>query len=130
MTIQDAIREVTNALGLSPYDINNGYCYEWAEQVYERLASTHKVELWEVPFGMGDTSHAFLRIDGRFYDAELPAGVEDHAGLPLFTKLPPQPVWAIDANHDLTQGRRNITQEMLVQYDLENGTSNSLLQGL
>lgn len=133
--IAHTIVEVTQQFldqGTTPYEINNGYCYEWAEGILERLRATeHQVELWEVLFGFGDTTHAFLRINGKFYDAECHEGVEDHMDLPIFKKLAAngggrQPVWCIDCNHDITgESRRDVPFEMLVEYDEQNGTNNS-----
>lgn len=83
--IELAIAQVTGAMCGDQEDvawINNGYCYEWADQVFALLKDTkHEVEYWENPFGFADTTHAFLWIDGKFYDAECPNGVEDHIGL-------------------------------------------------
>ncbi len=109
MTPQRAMRQVTAAMLAdgysSAYEINNGGCEEWANEVAALLANTtrpedHAVETWETVFGYADTSHVFLCIDGKFYDAECPEGVDDFTKLPLFSKLPNpnQPVWMIDHN--------------------------------
>ncbi len=130
--IAQVIADATAEFGGDPYQINNGSCYEWAEFILERLHDeNHQVQLWEVPFGMGETTHAFLRIDGKFYDAEAPNGVMDHMNLPIFQKIfaqtkTRQPVWLIDYNQGMVEeNRRDITHEMLVRYDEENGTNNS-----
>jgi hypothetical protein len=125
--LRKALDEVTESFNLIPYDINCGDCYEWAERVFEELKDTHQIEIWEVPYGMGDTCHAFLKINGKFYDAEALDGVDDYSNLPIFNKLPVQPVWVIDANFDdVIENRRcNITHVMLVEYDEQNGTNNA-----
>jgi hypothetical protein len=54
-------------------EINKGRCFLWA---YIAFRLYKKVELWS--FG----NHAFVRFDGRFYDAERPLGEEDWKDLP------------------------------------------------
>ena len=106
--------------GIVPYDINNGYCSEWADSVFASLDTTTSiVEVWETPFGIADTSHTFIRIDGLFYDAECLTGVSDHMDLPIFTKLIPirQPVWLLDHNGKyFDDNRRDMSQEMVNEY--------------
>lgn len=137
MTPFQLMVEVTERFGkqgVVPYEINNGLCDEWANEVMEQLRNTdYKVELWETPFGFADTIHVFVMIDGKFHDAECLDGVEDHMQLPIFARMAEagakrQPVWRIDANHDggtLEDGRRDITLEMLKEYDEQNDTNNS-----
>ena len=134
MTPNQAMRKVTKKFadeeGISPYEINNGYCVEWAEEVLELLRNTHhKVELWETPFGYADTTHAFVRINGKFYDSECLEGVDDHMELPIFAKLHVaikrrQAVWLLDHNkgQDFTgENKRDMTDEMVAEYNKENG---------
>jgi hypothetical protein len=141
MTPQQAITQVTKQYaddGVTPYYINDGCCQEWAEDVMALLeGAPNKVELWETPFGFADTTHSFLRIDGKFIDAECPQGAADHMELPIFAKLaalgrPRQPVWLVDyqnypENTHPTESRRDMTAEMVKEYDEMNGTSNAAL---
>jgi hypothetical protein len=53
--------------------INRGRCWLWA---YISFRLYQRVELWS--FG----SHAFVKFNGKFYDAERPLGEEDWRDLP------------------------------------------------
>jgi hypothetical protein len=140
MTPQEVIAQVTDEFlkdesnwplhsrPASPHNINNGLCYEWAQEVLDRLQdSPHKVQLWEILLGFGDTSHAFVSIDGTFYDAEAPNGVPDHMLLPCLNGLPRQPVFVIDNNRATTaaqpplENKRDVSDELLAEYNEENG---------
>lgn len=110
MNPAEAMAQVTQSFaeeGITPYEVNNGNCDAWAEEVLGLLGETgHKVQIWATPMFYADTTHIFLRIDGKFYDAECSAGVDDHNELPIFAKLIAdglrrQPVWCEDANHEL-----------------------------
>lgn len=60
------------------FDINDGNCFRWAYiaqslyggQIYSFIND------WLM--------HVFIKIDGKFYDAERPQGVEDWRQLPFF----------------------------------------------
>ncbi len=54
-------------------EINKGRCFLWA---YIAFRLYKRVELWS--FG----NHAFVKHEGRFYDAERPLGEEDWKDLP------------------------------------------------
>lgn len=121
---------------MTPYDINNGCCDEWAELVSKNLEDHANVEIWETVFLFADTSHVFLRINNKFYDAECLDGVDDHMQLPIFEKLfkatnRRQPVWIIETNNEFESKeiRRDITDEEVKEYDKINGTNNYELSG-
>ena len=139
MTIAEAIQKVTAEYaekGITPYEINNGSCEEWANEVAGLLGldvysaeqapnPEHKVEIWETLFGYAYTTHAFVRIDGKFYDAECQEGVDDHMDMPIFKKLLAstgrrQPVWCIDTNHKNVESRRDISDAILAEYNRVN----------
>ena len=126
MTPTQIMQEVTARFAPdTPYDINNdGCCAEWANEVFSVLQdSEHAVEYWEMPFGVGDTEHTFLKINGKFYDAECPQGTTDAMQLPIFVKLgKPQPVWRIDHNGK-THGpdKYHLTKKQIQQYNKDNG---------
>ena len=108
----------------TPYEINNGCCAEWANEVFLSLSdSEHAVEYWETPFGVGDTEHAFLKINGKFYDAECPRGTTDPMQLPIFAKLvKPQPVWRIDTNgKPHGPDKYHLTKKQIQQYNKDFG---------
>lgn len=115
---------------LSPYEINDGFCEDWAEQVFEILSkSENDVQIWATLFGFADTSHVFLRINDKFYDAECLDGCLDHMELPIFSKLigfKRQPVWLENINHnnDIIENKRDTTPEMIKEYNEIFGTNN------
>ncbi len=124
------MERVTSQYRISPYEINNGCCNEWAQEVLDLLAKAPVlVEMWEKPFGFADTTHCFLRINGKFYDAEDLEGTDDHMGLPIFAKLfketkTRQPVWLIDHNGfaDPKQNVRDVSLELWKEIRKDNGT--------
>lgn len=58
---------------VSPLVINSGRCFQWA---YLTFRSFEKVELWHMK------THAFVKYQDKFYDAERLKGVEDYVDLP------------------------------------------------
>jgi hypothetical protein len=77
------------------YDINCGYCEEWAaitRQKYFELTGQSVIEILSDIDLIGDfgevPGHAFIRFEGKYYDAECPEGVDDWRKLPLFTRIP------------------------------------------
>lgn len=104
-------------LGVVPRLINNGDCYLWA-RVVSLLVPT--AELWAVDLSAG--AHAFVRLDGRFYDSERLDGCQRWQDLeyvrraearrPLVVVAPAQPMdiarfeaeWYIDGDHALIEG--------------------------
>lgn len=119
-----------NKLGFGPYKINDGWCEQWAENVFDQLQDTNNcVEIWATPFGFADTNHIFLRINGKFHDAEMIDGCDDHMELPIFAKLlekgcERQPVWRENHNGKIkpdSESKRDMTDEMVAKYNQENG---------
>lgn len=65
-------------------DINDGWCLHFAEQVRDRVGGD--VEVYEhVGYGW---AHCWVECDGRAYDAEAPAGVDDWRELPFSQRHP------------------------------------------
>jgi hypothetical protein len=129
MDYQRVLHAVTaryvKALG-STFEINNGSCEEWAEEVRRRLVkSIHRVEVWSTPYFFAATTHTFVRIDGRFYDAECLEGVLDHNDLPIFKRLVEagrgrQPVWLEDCNYpEPPEGLRDVSPQLRSQIRAE-----------
>ena len=56
-----------------PQVINWGQCFQWAYLAYHLFEG---VELWDTH------THAFIKYNGKFYDAERPDGVLDWRELP------------------------------------------------
>lgn len=115
-TIKEFLEGVNSKFEETPYEINNGCCEEWAEEVKFNISKTYKFCIWETVFGLADTIHLFVQIDGRFYDAECLDGVDDYMQLPIFKKLlRPQPVIAMDGNYSPEPSRYFVTDEDLVE---------------
>ena len=92
--LQRALREVRDTLLAEPVsprvetprDINLHYCRYVAEAVVDRLPDDAPVRVLE-DGGRGYV-HTWLALDGRHYDAECVAGVEDYRDLPFFRRHP------------------------------------------
>lgn len=85
-----------------PWDINHGWCVDWAELACARLPAAVMDEYDDPATGM---LHTFVRLNGRCHDAECTEGTEDMTGLPVFASAPPLAAqWAWNDNYrDLTQ---------------------------
>jgi hypothetical protein len=64
------------------WDINNGYCEDWAERAAELLRERGQraFTAWIDP----DVDHCVLVYNGKFYDADCPDGVDRWSQLPMF----------------------------------------------
>lgn len=66
------------------WDINNGYCEEFAEAVCERLPGASLEWLDDIGY---EVNHCVVEYDGKYYDAECFGGVTNAAELPIFTNF-------------------------------------------
>lgn len=64
------------------WDINSGWCEEWAERAQSAVGG-EIVWLDQVGFDPLEFAHAVLDLDGRFYDAQHPDGVDELNALHL-----------------------------------------------
>ena len=80
--LSTVFKAVTQDMGLTPAQINNGNCDAWADKVQDRLVGKCRVDIYEVEF-----CHVFVKICGLYYDAESMDGVDDYMNLPIFAKL-------------------------------------------
>lgn len=71
----------------TPEDINDHYCRYVAETVAERVGDRYD-NLRILEDGARGYVHTWIAHDGRHYDAECPAGVDDHRDLPFFVRHP------------------------------------------
>jgi len=69
--------------GFSPYSINCGYCDIFAEQVVEEL---REGEIEETAFHANNPQHVWVYYQGKYYDSEVPFGVDDWRELPIFLR--------------------------------------------
>ena len=60
-----------------PEQINMGRCFIWAYLAHQTFTC---VELWHHP------NHAFVRWNGKFYDAELTKGIADWRKIPAIIR--------------------------------------------
>lgn len=70
-----------------PYDINCGFCEEWADSVVQQVPEAEVVGVANLTGNPDDDleyPHVFVLYRGRFYDAECPGGVDDWKQLPAF----------------------------------------------
>ena len=68
---------------MTPIWINHGYCHEFAEDLQERFP---EATLYYTKSGPLTPYHWFIKIDGRYYDAEAPEGVMRIQDLPTFRR--------------------------------------------
>ena len=75
--------ETIKDIRMKPYDINKGYCQEFAEDVAKKIPTA---EVWETIFESPAPLHLFLKIGDKFYDAETIDGVNNYQDLPIFKR--------------------------------------------
>lgn len=95
-------------------DVNHGYCYWIADNVYVELDGPEGVEVIEKHSPMG-TNHGYIKYNGRYYDAEVPQGVEDYEDLPFIDRYPNVGIQDQDLIFKRTEGKSGmgLTTEMM-----------------
>ena len=84
MALQDLIR----AYGDNSHDINNGLCDYFASDLILSLTIIDKAaECLATPDETDLPGHYWVKVDGRYYDAETLFGVPDWRELPIFQKV-------------------------------------------
>lgn len=85
--ITEEILKLIGEYDETPYQINSGQCEQFASELLFRLADKGiKGELWEAnPEGKPNypPTHAWVKVNGIFYDAEAPQGVPSWRALPI-----------------------------------------------
>jgi hypothetical protein len=71
----------------TPWDINNGWCEEYANDV-QTIAPSVDVVWLDGLLGDDAPAHCAILYQGRFYDAECISGVDDVHELPIFQERP------------------------------------------
>lgn len=85
MAVPDVIQELIRAYARPPYDIDNGVCDYFASDLVLALEAIGKVaETYWTPEEVDLPGHCWVKVDGRFYDAETPFGVADWRELLIF----------------------------------------------
>lgn len=86
-----AIRRFVTVWEVSPEQINDGNCGEFATMVINSLGGQSK-DLFISYFALKITpnedhlGHEWITLNGRHYDAESPEGVDDYRQLPWFLR--------------------------------------------
>jgi hypothetical protein len=82
--IQPILEKVTQKLlsenKCTIYDINNGMCDQWAIAVEKLIPNAQAI--WLEDLGV-DIPHMVILYEGRYYDADVPQGVDDPKDLPI-----------------------------------------------
>ena len=71
-----------------PYDINNGGCVDFADDIINRINTVHP-GVAEIDYTDNDSylpGHAWIVVDGLCFDAEEPWGVKDYMHLPIMAR--------------------------------------------
>jgi hypothetical protein len=81
--ITDIIRIEVKKFDMHPYDINNGYCEEFADIIYNKIKDC---EIMAFPLESKYFGHIFIKYNNKYYDAESPYGEIHWKYLPIFRK--------------------------------------------
>ncbi len=65
---------------LSPKEINDGYCNIWADLFVDKFGGERQASY---DFPDGSQGHVWVKLDGKYYDAEAPQGVSSLEELPF-----------------------------------------------
>lgn len=82
------MKEVIDLYGLSPWDINNGHCDTFANNVIERCGgeSDFLFEMQTENVVVDGPGHVWIWYNGLHYDAETLNGVSDWSELSIFKR--------------------------------------------
>lgn len=69
-----------------PWDVNNGYCEDWAEHAIRVFGEGESIFLED--YGYSDIAHVVLKLRGMYYDAQHPDGVKNLDDLSIVKRLP------------------------------------------
>lgn len=68
---------------LTPEEINDGYCDMWASLFVKKFGGEHQ---WSYDFPNDPNGHSWVKLNNKFYDAEVPEGTPDLEKLPFFQR--------------------------------------------
>ena len=68
---------------LTPKEINNGYCDQWATLFVDKFGGKHQ---WTYDIPEDANGHSWVLLNGKYYDAEKPAGVSKLEELPYMQR--------------------------------------------
>lgn len=85
--ISELIKMVVMDMGLSPREINNGQCEDFALKIASKVEGSSEVCTENfVEFGVLP-GHVWILFGGKHYDAECPEGTKNFMMLPIFLKM-------------------------------------------
>ena len=68
---------------LTPKEINNGYCDQWASLFVEKFGGKHQ---WTFDIPNDPNGHSWVKLNNKFYDAEVPKGVSKLEEIPYIQR--------------------------------------------
>lgn len=84
--LRQVICKTIQEAGVSPYEINNGQCEDFASKIVSKVEGSSDVCTENfVEFGLLP-GHVWILFEGKHYDAEAPHGVKDFSDLPIFKR--------------------------------------------
>ena len=92
MKITNLIKQLIKETELSPKEINNGNCVEFANALAERLST---IKVYETGLDKNgnfniDPIHNFIKYNNKFFDAERPKGLKNYKNLPFYKNQKPK----------------------------------------
>lgn len=79
------IRRIVKEFGLTPKQINEGECEEFAEKV-RHIIPEAKIEEIQDHFEDIVMRHFYLKYKSKYYDSETPKGVAHWSDLPVYQR--------------------------------------------
>ena len=70
--------------GFIPFEINNGNCDIFADEVAQKISQAEAIETFYL--NVDEYSHFYIKYKEKFFDAECPYGVRDFLKLPTFKR--------------------------------------------
>lgn len=93
ITLPERMREVIAGYvkdGISPQEINNGYCADFACVVCNGWTGVEGIGgaklMSDEDMGASEYTHSFIEYRGKYYDAECLNGVDNWKSLPIFAR--------------------------------------------
>jgi len=99
MNITKAILELITKYGLTPFDINDGNCDSFANDITDMgfgqaiWGDDLDMDLWSLDvqhiddwLGCFGAGHCFIWYNGKFYDSECPQGCDYPDYLPIYQR--------------------------------------------
>ncbi len=83
VTISKEINRLIKEFNMSPSQINNGNCVEFADALFEITGG----EIYSFSEDSLFFGHDFLKFNGLSYDAETPCGVSSYKDLPFCKRI-------------------------------------------